>query len=147
MPFAPPPRTLKQVASYVADRSMPYPSAMKEFIDGLIRDLQDKGATPADPPLPISHAMVADKPPVLGVPVLNVHICGMAEYLADLGGFEAPAWSERKEGFLAEPVRLRYCNADDTPQPFARRGLLCGPSLQKVWSVLERTEAKAGLGK
>jgi hypothetical protein len=130
--FAPPPRTLAAVAAYVADGAMPYASAMKEFIDHVIRHLQTEGACREDRPLPIDAAMVEQEPPVIGDPVLDVHLGGMAEHLAQLGGFRVPDWTRAPERFLVEPKGAGV----GTPEAFVRRGLLCGPALKKVWAVL-----------
>jgi hypothetical protein len=131
--FLPPPRTLRAVGLYVADGAAPYPSMMKEFVDGLIRDLQDRGALASDRPLPVDPVMIADEPPVLNELVFNVHLAAMAEYLAELGGIVPPVWAAAPDRFLAAPMGR---GVSDTPDAFARRGLYCGPALKKMWSLL-----------
>jgi hypothetical protein len=105
---------------------------MKEFIDQVIRALQAQGATRDDRPLPLDRAMISDEPPLIDDPILDVHLGGMAEHLATLGGFTAPRWAEAKERFLAQHVG----GGKETPEAFARRRLHCGPALKKVWSHL-----------
>src|SRR5260221_702385 len=78
-----------------------YISAVKEFIDHLIRDLKAKGVYSDDAILPISVDAFREQPPHLPVAWQCAYLAGLAEYLAVLSGQRPPEWSERAEYFLA----------------------------------------------
>jgi hypothetical protein len=135
------PRTIRQVGVNVANGA-PYASMMKEFIDSLIRDLRAKGARRGAVALPVDSAMIAEEPPRLDDPVHRVHLAGMAEHIARIGGMSPPEWTEKPEFFLAEPVFMggesgRHLALAETPGPFRRRQLFCGRALAKLSASLE----------
>jgi hypothetical protein len=72
---------------------------------------------------------IAEEPPRV-IPVIDVWLAGLAEYLARNRGVPPPAWTEEPCRFLAEPFQM--CNRKmweaglvPTPNEWLRRNLIC----------------------
>ncbi|WP_157618909.1 hypothetical protein [Skermanella stibiiresistens] len=110
---------------------------MKEFIDHLI-----EVAEWSDGHLVVPTAVYDDEPEDLNNSMLRAHVGGMAEHLARLAGGNAPPWCEKPCYFLQGTYflygeRSRLFLLEWTPEAFRRRGLFCGPVLQKLATALQ----------
>jgi hypothetical protein len=115
--------TLAQVAQFTSEGT-DYASNTKEFIDALavaLRDKQDDASI---------AAMIEDEPVELGG-VLDAHLGGLAEYIADRKGLPCPAWANKPERFLTQPffmggARVHRILLITTTYCMRRRNLFCG---------------------
>lgn len=78
-----------------------------------------------------------EEPVILGDPVQNAYLAGVAEYLAFRLGQPAPEWCEKPERYLKEPFYFggehsRAMLMTETPFAFRKRLLFCGKVLQKI---------------
>lgn len=110
---------------------------MKEFIDHLIEVAEWR-----DGRLVVPTAVYDEEPDALDNSMLRAHIGGMAEHLAQLAGRNAPPWCEKPYYFLENTYflggeRSRLFLLECTPKAFRRRGLFCGPVLQKLVTALK----------
>lgn len=134
------PTTLRLLAENVL-RGCDFTSAVKEFQDSVLRDLQAKGARAGDASLPVDAAAYAEEPPALPDPVQRAYLAGLAEHLASLSAQPAPEWASDPATFLAEPVFLGGPRSRDrllaeAPSAFRRRLLFCDAPLRKLHAVL-----------
>ena len=141
MRFIPPPESLRDVSVLVDTHGADYTNMVKEFIDHLIRDLTAKGARKRDSLLSINPAVFRDEPTHLPKLVQRVHLAGLAEHMANLSGQPAPAWCQRQEFFLAEPLYMcgpaaRERTLAETPAAFRRRLFFCVRVLVKLFAFL-----------
>jgi hypothetical protein len=95
-------------------------SMIKEFVDqvSLMSDIERFDAI-TDAPRPL-------------IAWLDVYLAGLAESIARGLDQAPPAWTERPERFLNEPVifggrHSKAANMIETPAAFRRRLLFCGP--------------------
>ncbi|UEM20778.1 hypothetical protein JL100_027495 [Skermanella mucosa] len=110
---------------------------MKEFIDYLI-----EVAEWSDGHLAVPTAVYDEEPEILDNSMLHAHVGGMAEHLARLVGGNTPPWCEKPCYFLQGTYflygeRSRLFLLESTPEAFRRRGLFCGPVLQKLVTALK----------
>lgn len=134
------PETVRRVAENVL-RGCDFTSAVKEFGDSILRDLQSKGARAGGDALPIDPAAFSEEPAPLPNPVQRAYLAGLAEHLASLSAQPAPDWTSAPGAFLAEPVFLGGPRSRDrllaeAPAAFRRRLLFCGAPLQKLRAIL-----------
>jgi len=142
MYFLPIPKSLKEVGERVTLHGEGYQSAMKEFIDYLIRDLKMKGARTGNLVYPIEVSAYEEEPPEVPRELHRVHLAGMCEHLANLSARQPPDWCLRQEFFLQEPVFIggpagMKTKLVETPAAFRKRLLFCGPALEKLWVILD----------
>lgn len=113
--------TLQQVADRAAKRPQDYPSFMKSFVDFVCAHT---GA------VDIARSIAAE-PVLLRDAWMNVHLAGIAEFLAQRENVEVPSWALDQRRFLAEPLvcggaRSHAMVMAETPGPMRRRNLFCG---------------------
>lgn len=119
------PYTLALVAKYVLNDSIKYfPHYMKEFIDARSHPLNRSPER--------QLAMIEEEPPLLPEPMYNVYLAGAAETIALEEKIAPPAWIEKPERFLPQPLvfggspESQACAIEITTEPFRRRNLFCG---------------------
>ena len=124
MTFAPSPKKLSEVAALCAGENAAdlYPAFVKEFLDALRKESLTERV----------NEMISDAPTSTGNQILDVHIAGLAEYIAFAKGAAVPEWTNGKTRFLAEPVyfgggRSRPAMLATTSFSMRRRNLFCGP--------------------
>ena len=115
-----------------------YPT--KEFIDAVIWEVKAAGG-PSGGLYPIPVGMFEEAPVMLENAMARAHLAAMAEYLAEISGQEAPDWSQSSMSFLEKPVYFsgptaRKMIVDETPAPYARRGLYTGRMLCKLFALM-----------
>lgn len=118
--------TLALVAKYTLDHGSldSFPAFMKEFVDAR--------SHPYNRSPERQRVMIEDEPPLLPDPMYNVFLAGAAETIALEEGIEPPAWIEKPERFLPEPLiaggspESQACAIEATPEPFRRRNFFCG---------------------
>lgn len=117
------PHTLADVARLSSGNDN-YPSYMKEFLDEF-RNTRKSGDG-----MDILDC-ISEEPQMTGSPVSDVHLAGMAEYIASLYFLPCPAWADGAGRTLAEPVFFggRHSRAmllATTTFSMRRRNLFCG---------------------
>lgn len=144
------PHDIRTVSQAVAG-GVPYSFAVKELLDRVAVHALQRHA-PGSGLVAVPPSVFEDEPVPLAEPVHRAHLAGLAEYLANLAGVAPPAWCLRPEFVLPEPVFLggrhsREHVRKDTPGPFRRRNLFCGPVLTKLRMVLAERETGQGGGR
>lgn len=125
---------LCEVVQFLEEDPVPY-LWLKEFIHGF--DLPETDAE--------RLALVADEPNFQrqhfvkeGVDFTAVLIAGMAEEICNRYQIPAPAWTQKPEYFLPEPLvtsfnpKVAEIYLKDTPEPYRKRNLYCGHAILGV---------------
>lgn len=132
-------------------RGSDFTSALKEFLDFVLWQVQAKGGYMENKLIPVDPEMIADEPPPIEDEFRRVYIAAMAEHLAHSAGIVPPAWCMGSDYYLRETRMAGWKTEADrdriiaeTPSAFRSRLIFCGPVMNKLHKILGHMASERG---